>query len=106
MPSDFQVDAAQLFQHSAKVRAIGDRINAIRSASSSISQDDEAYGRLCGWMAAILEQRHAGQDQLYTYVQENLRLLAEALDATGRDYDAVDDDVQRRIRAAGGSSRP
>ena len=41
-------------------------------------------------------------EELYTYVQENLQLLAEALDSTGRDYDVVDSNAQNMIRSAGG----
>lgn len=102
MPDAFQVDSSQLFRHAANVRAVRDQLTAIKSASSAISQDDSAYGLLCGWISAILERRHADQDQLYTFVEENLQLLAEALDATGRDYDAVDGNAQSRVRAAGG----
>jgi hypothetical protein len=98
----FQVDSAQLSRHAANVRAVRDQLAAIKGASSAIAQDDSAYGLLCGWISGILEGRHRGQDQLYTYVEENLQQLAEALDSTGRDYDAVDDNAQSRIRAAGG----
>jgi hypothetical protein len=98
----FQVNSSQLFRHAANVRAMRDQLTAIKSASSAIAQDDSAYGPLCGWISAILERRHGGQDQLYTYVEENLQLLAEALDSTGRDYDAVDAGSQSRIRTAGG----
>jgi len=98
----FQVDSSQLFRHAANVRAVRDQLTAIKAASSAISQDDSAYGLLCGWISAILERRHVSQDALYTYVEENLQLLADALDATGRDYDAVDENAQMMIRAAGG----
>ena len=102
MPDAFQVDSSQLFRHAANVRAVRDQLAAIKSASSAISQDDRAYGVLCGWISAILERRHHGQDQLYTYVEENLQLLVEALEATGRDYDAADSNAQSMIRSAGG----
>jgi excreted virulence factor EspC (type VII ESX diderm) len=98
----FRVDSAQLFRHAANVRAVRDQLTAIKGASSAITQDDKAYGLLCGWISAVLERRHGGQDDLYAYVAENLELLADALDATGRDYDAVDENAQRTIRAAGG----
>ncbi|GIM96131.1 type VII secretion target [Paractinoplanes toevensis] len=102
MTEAFQVDSSQLFRHAANVRAVRDQLAAIKGASSSIAQDDSAYGLLCGWISAILERRHDGQEQLYTYVEENLQLLADALDATGRDYDAADANAQSTIRAAGG----
>jgi hypothetical protein len=102
VPDAFQVDSSQLFRHAANVRAVRDQLTAIKGASSAISQDDSAYGVLCGWISAILERRHGSQDQLYAYVEENLQLLAEALESTGRDYDAVDGNAQSVIRAAGG----
>jgi hypothetical protein len=98
----FQVDSSQLSRHAANVGAVRDRLTAIKGASSAISQDDRAYGLLCGWISAVLERRHGGQDQLYAYVEENLHLLAEALDSTSRDYDAADGNAKSRIRAAGG----
>jgi hypothetical protein len=100
----FQVDSSQLYRHAANVRAVRDQLAAIKGASGAISQDDSAYGLLCGWISAILERRHDGQNQLYTYVEENLQLLAEALDATGRDYDTVDSQARGAIRTAGGMS--
>ncbi|MFG1608560.1 hypothetical protein [Actinoplanes sp. NPDC049265] len=102
VPDAFQVDSSQLARHAANVRAVRDQLSAIKSASSAITQDDSAYGLLCGWISAILERRHAGQDELYAYVEENLDLLADAVEATGRDYDTVDGDAQKSIRAAGG----
>ena len=102
MSDSFQVDSSQLLRHAGNVRAVSDQLAAIKSASSAISQDDSAYGLLCGWISAILERRHAGQDDLYSYVEENLRLMADALDATARDYDAVDHHAESDIRAAGG----
>ena len=104
MPEAFQVDSSQLFRHAANVRAVRDQLTAIKGASSAIAQDDSAYGMLCGWISAILERRHGSQDELYAYVAENLQLLSEALDATGRDYDATDDNAKTVIRSAGGMS--
>jgi hypothetical protein len=100
----FQVSSSQLFRHATNVRAVRDQLTAIKNASNAISPDDSAYGLLCGWISATLERRHIGQDELYTYAEENLQQLAEALEATGRDYDAVDSDAQSKIRAAGGLS--
>ena len=103
MADSFQVDSAQLYRHAANVRAVRDQLAAVQDASRAIAQDEAAYGVLCGWISAILERRHAGQDQLYAYAAENLRLLAEALTAAGADYDAADSAARSRIRAAGGS---
>ncbi|AGL15209.1 hypothetical protein [Actinoplanes sp. N902-109] len=102
MPDAFEVDSSQLFRHAANVRAIRDQLTAVMGASSAISQDTGAYGELCGWIAAVLERRHNGQNQLYAYVSQNLQLLADALDATGREYGAIDSNAQNSIRSAGG----
>jgi len=102
MSDSFQVDAAQLYRHAANVRAVRDQLTAIKGASRAIAQDDAAYGMLCGWISGILERRHAGQDALYAYVEENLRLMADALTAIGQEYDAADRSARERITAAGG----
>jgi hypothetical protein len=99
----FQVDSSQLYRHASNVLAVRGRLTAIKDASTAISQDHSAYGLLCGWISAILEKRHAGQDALYAYVEENLRLMADAVTATGRDYDATDTTAQARIKASGGA---
>lgn len=104
MADSFQVDPAQLRRHASKVNAARAQLATVMTSSRAIAQDDAAYGVLCGWISAILERRHAGQDQLYAYAAENLRLMAEALTTTGDDYDAVDHAAQSRIRAAGGWS--
>jgi hypothetical protein len=91
-----------LHRHAATVDAVRAQLAAVTEASRAIAQDDAAYGVLCGWISAILERRHAGQDHLYAYAAENLRLMSEALTTTGDEYDAVDRAAQSRIRAAGG----
>lgn len=102
MAEGFHVDSAQLHRHAANVRAVQSQLTAIKDASRAISQNDQAYGLLCGWISAILEHRHAGQDKLYQLVEENLGLAAEALTATADEYDASDSSAQGRIRQAGG----
>lgn len=102
MADSVQVDPAQLHRHAATVSAVRDQLTAVQATARAMAQDEAAYGVLCGWISAILERRQAGQDHLYGYVGENLRLMAEALTTTGADYDAVDRAAQSRIRAAGG----
>jgi len=98
----FQVDSSQLYRHASNVMAVRDQLTAIKDASTAISADHSAYGLLCGWISGILESRHAGQDALYAYVEENLRLMADAVTAAGRDYDATDACAHDRIKASGG----
>lgn len=102
MSDAFQVDSSQLYRHASNVMAVRDQLTAIKDASTAISADHSAYGLLCGWISGILESRHAGQDALYAYVEENLRLMADAVTAAGRDYDATDASAHDRIKASGG----
>jgi hypothetical protein len=71
--SAFAADSAQIRAHAAKLAAVRERFGAIKGASATITEDSAAYGMLCGWISAILEQRHARQDSLFAYVDENLR---------------------------------
>ena len=103
MADGFAVDAAQIRAHAAKLAAIQDRFGAIKGASAAINADSAAYGMLCGWISAILEERHARQDQLFAYVEENLRLASSALTATSADYDRTDSAAADRVRRAGGA---
>jgi hypothetical protein len=98
---EFTVDVQQLRTHAANLDAIRARFGAVTSASSAISQDDAAYGLLCGWISAILEKRHARQHELLVYVEENLSLAAEALIKTAGDYAQTDDAAGDRVRRAG-----
>jgi len=101
MADGFAADVPQLRAHAAKIDAVQQRFAAVKAASAAIGQDDAAYGMLCSWISAVLERRHGRQDQLIAYVEENLQLAADALIATGRDYDQVDDRASQRLRQAG-----
>jgi hypothetical protein len=102
MADGFAVDVAQIRAHVARIDAVQQRFGAVKSASAAISQDDAAYGVLCGWMAGILERRHVRQDQLIAYVEENLRLAADSLIKVSEDYSTADDTAAQRITRAGG----
>lgn len=104
--SGFNVEAEQLRAHAGSVDAIKQRFGKVKSASSHITGDDQAYGLLCGWISGILEDRHTRQDELVAYVDENLRLVADGLRRTADNYDGVDGDaassmsaISRRLRA-------
>jgi hypothetical protein len=103
MTDSFSADSQQIRAHAARLEAVRQRFGAVRAASAAISRDDAAYGMLCSWMSGILESRHRRQNDLIAYVEENLRLAAEALIRTGQGYDDVDDAAARRLRRAGGA---
>jgi hypothetical protein len=98
----FHVDSAQLHRHASRVHAVRDQLGAITGASQAITQDHSAYGLLCGWISGILESRHRDAEQLFAVVDENLHAAAEAIKATGNDYDAADSAAHSRITQAGG----
>jgi hypothetical protein len=86
----FNVDVGQLRTHAGNLEALRDRFGAVKTASTHIAQDDEAYGLLCGWISGILEGRHTRQDDLIAYVEENLTLAAKSLRDTADDYETRD----------------
>ncbi|SFS37621.1 type VII secretion target [Saccharopolyspora flava] len=102
MGDGYAVNAEQIRAHAAKVEQIQARFDAVKSASAHITQDDQAYGLLCGWISGILEGRHARQDELISYVAENLSLAAESLRAAADDYQAMDEDHAAQIKTSGG----
>ncbi|WP_075741120.1 MULTISPECIES: type VII secretion target [Actinoalloteichus] len=106
MSEGYEVDVEQLRTHAGNVDSVGARFEAVISASSHIAQNDEAYGLLCGWIAAVLEGRHTRQDELIAYVAENLALAAEALRTTASDYEAMEDTASGLIGSAGGELTP
>ncbi|MET7400469.1 type VII secretion target [Dactylosporangium sp. NPDC005572] len=92
MADGMKVDTAEIRSHASKIEDLVARFHAVKTASAHIRQDDQAYGLLCGWISAILESRHAKQDELIAYVQENLMLVLQGLDTTVIAYDAVESD--------------
>jgi hypothetical protein len=101
MGDGYHVDPEQIRQHAGNVEAVAARFEALKSASGHILQDDQAYGLLCGWISAILEGRHARQDELFEYVEENLDIVARALRETADYYKLIDDGNADLIRSSG-----
>jgi hypothetical protein len=87
------VDPEQLRAHASNLEQFKSRFEAIKSASSHIAQDDEAYGLLCGWISGLLEERHQRQDGLVAYVEENIGLAAESIRAAADAYEESDNDA-------------
>lgn len=102
MTDGFNVNAEQIRAHAGRVAAIQERFAAVKAASSHIAQDDQAYGLLCGWIAGILEGKHARQDELIASVEENLRLVEAELRSSADDYEAMDGSNADMITTSGG----
>jgi len=105
MAEGFQVLTEQIRSHARNVEAVMDRFGAVKSASAHIAQNDQAYGLLCAWMPAILEGRHNRQDELFSYVEENLSLASQALVKAADSYDGADTTSSDRLRGVGTAVR-
>jgi hypothetical protein len=101
MADQFHVDIQQLRTHAQNVQAVRQRFDAVQSASTHITQDDQAYGLLCGWISGVLEGRHQKQDELLAFVAENLDMVTRELELTADAYDEIDNDNADRISQAG-----
>ncbi|MEU3646027.1 type VII secretion target [Lentzea sp. NPDC034063] len=98
----FEVEAELLRQHATNVDAILRRFAGVQSASSHITKDDQAYGRLCSWLPGKLDARHVAIDTVIATVESNLRTVVKELHASADTYMAVDADTRENIlRAAG-----
>ena len=108
MADGYTVDVEQLRKHAGNLDALKARFAAVKSASSHITQDDQAYGLLCGWISAIMEGRHKKQDDLIAYVEENIGIAAVALRATADHYEekeAAAADAMNKIQSDLGAPR-
>lgn len=90
MSDGFTVATDQIRAHAANVKAVLDRFDAVKAASSYIAQDDQAYGLLCGWISGVLEGKHTRQDKLIAKVAENLQLVTALLRTSAQLYDTTD----------------
>lgn len=102
MAEGYNVDAEQIRKHATNVAAIQARFGAVKSASTHIAQDDQAYGLLCGWISGVLEGKHTKQDELIAYVEENLALVVKALGDTASEYEAIEETNTNQITSASG----
>jgi hypothetical protein len=101
----FNVEAEQLRSHAGNIDKIRQRFAKVKSASSHITADDQAYGKLCGWISGVLEGRHTDIDAVIATVEHNLELVVKELRASADTYAAADQDNADRVRAAGGGGR-
>lgn len=94
---DYQVNPEELRNHAKNLESLATAFQPVEDASKFIAQDDEAYGQLCGWIAGILEGRHAEQDRLVAYVAETLRISAAALQRNADRYGDTDDGLAQHF---------
>ncbi|MEV6350529.1 type VII secretion target [Actinoplanes sp. NPDC051851] len=103
MSDGFEVDIEALRAHATAMWAIHDRFAAIKAASGTIAQADDAYGQLCRFFPPILEERHRDQDEGVGMLAENIDLLARGIKRTADTYEQNEEsttDVFTSIRSA------
>ncbi|MET0135680.1 MAG: type VII secretion target [Kibdelosporangium sp.] len=93
----YNVDVEQLRAHAGHLETIKARFDEVKSASTHIAQDDQAYGLLCGWISAVLEGKHTKHAELVDYVAETLTLVATALRSTADRYQSTDTTIAGQL---------
>jgi hypothetical protein len=71
--------SAQIVRHAGQIEAVRVRFVAVHRASAVVVGDETVYGRLCRWVIETVLEKHARQDELVEYVEENLRLIVAGL---------------------------
>lgn len=69
----------QIVRHAGRIEAVRVRFVAVHEASAVVVGDETVYGRLCQWIIHTVLEKHARQDELVAYVEENLRLIVGGL---------------------------
>lgn len=71
--------SGQIVRHAGQIEAVRVRFVAVHRASAVVVGDETVYGRLCRWTIETVLEKHARQDELVEYVEENLRLIVAGL---------------------------
>lgn len=101
MADGYTVKPEELRKHASNLDALKARFDAVKAASAHITQDDQAYGLLCGWISGILEGRHAEQDSLLDFAVNNLALAAQELRDSAGDYEEMDTTASDTMKTIG-----
>lgn len=101
MADGYTVKSDELRQHATNLDGLKARFDAVKSASTHITQDDQAYGLLCGWISGVLEGRHQEQDSLLDFAANNLDLAARELRDSADDYDEMDAAASDKMKTIG-----
>jgi hypothetical protein len=71
--------SGQIVRHAGHIEAVRVRFAAVHTASAVVVGDETVYGRLCRWIIDTVLEKHARQDELVEYIEENLRLIVAGL---------------------------
>jgi hypothetical protein len=92
MGEDYIGRAAQIRAHAARVAGLRVRFGAVKAISARIERADHAYGNLVGTIARELNNRHAKQNEIIDFVEENFALAVIELHGIVRLFDPHGED--------------
>jgi hypothetical protein len=94
----FQVSTSALVSHAAEIDRIGDGLDTAKQAGAAAQVDSGAYGRLCQFVPALLNDLQAQVTDGIGSAVTAARDTADALRSTAADYDMSDGNAADRLR--------
>lgn len=94
----FQVDSAALTAHASMVDSIGDELTAAANAGHTVLTDTGAYGQLCQFVPAILNQLQQAMVDGMATAAASAHETADALRSVAAAYDNADHASADRLR--------
>jgi Excreted virulence factor EspC, type VII ESX diderm len=96
-----EVVPAALVRHAASVEAVAATVALGQDAARQMRLGNEAYGKLCQALPAMLEPVHDLTDRLLSDVQDALTATTDSLRNAGHAYGDTDSSVVRRFGVSG-----
>jgi hypothetical protein len=94
----FQVSTSDLVSHAAEIDRIGDGLDSAKQAGAAVQVDSGAYGQLCQFVPAFLNDLQAQVVDGMGGAVTAARRTADALRSTAADYDTSDGNAADRLR--------
>ena len=98
MSDAFQVDSPALVSHAGEVDGIGDGLTTAAQAGQTVQTDTGAYGQLCQFVPAILNDLQQSLVDGMNTAAESAHDTADSLRAVAADYDTSDTNSANRLR--------
>lgn len=96
--SRFQVDSAALVSHAGEVDAVGDGLSSAAQAGQAVQTGIEAYGQLCQFVPALLNNLQQAIVDGMTTAAESAHDTADRLRSVAAGYDSADGGAADRLR--------
>ncbi|HET6484593.1 MAG TPA: type VII secretion target [Actinoplanes sp.] len=94
----FQVDSAALGTHADTVDSLGDGLTTAADAGHAVQTDTGAYGQLCQFVPALLNQLQQTMVDGMTIAATSAHETADALRSVAAAYDSADRASADRLR--------